>query len=172
MIEEKFRDISIRGRIAYMLLCLEALLKKNNDTRQGWDYLLEKFWMYTNIEFLDDWQDIAAELLPDSIEEVSDFESGEFEYLDKENFYSIKLLYSKINEEHSELIETIYFMGTLELFGALVNNGEQSLKYLKKAHTLFKKNQIKFPAISSVSRFNFYKNNGWGEPFRREDIII
>lgn len=50
-----FRQISVRGRMAYLLCIFENLLIYFKCDKEDWKWILEKLWQYTNIEYLDDW---------------------------------------------------------------------------------------------------------------------
>lgn len=64
-------NISIRGRMAYGICLFERLLLHYKCEKQDWTGLLEKLWMYTSMEYLDDWMYEFSEWLPDSILEDS-----------------------------------------------------------------------------------------------------
>lgn len=62
-----FENISIRGRMAYLLCSFKRLLIYYNGAIEDWQILLDKLWKFTNVEFVDDWMYEVAEYLPNSI---------------------------------------------------------------------------------------------------------
>lgn len=45
---QEFNKISIRGRVAYGIVCLEEAIKKYSLEHLDWDFMLKILWSYTN----------------------------------------------------------------------------------------------------------------------------
>ena len=52
---EELKNISIRGRMAYLISSFENVLLHYNCNKEEWRWLLEKLWSYTKIQYIDDW---------------------------------------------------------------------------------------------------------------------
>ena len=64
---EELKNISIRGRMAYLISSFENVLLHYNCNKEEWRWLLEKLWSYTKIQYIDDWMYELAEYMPNSI---------------------------------------------------------------------------------------------------------
>ena len=64
---EELKNISIRGRMAYLIRSFENVLLHYNCNKEEWRWLLEKLWSYTKIQYIDDWMYELAEYMPNSI---------------------------------------------------------------------------------------------------------
>lgn len=64
---EIFKQISIRGRMAYLIRSFEKMVLHYNFEREGWIMVLEILWAYTSTECLEDWMYEVAEYMPNSI---------------------------------------------------------------------------------------------------------
>lgn len=66
---EKFRHISMRGRVAYGISCFENAIIALKYDINDWKIVLNYLWEFTNIQYLDDWNDIVVELIPENLTE-------------------------------------------------------------------------------------------------------
>lgn len=63
----RFYRVSVRGRVAYLILCLEESLLFYKQDITAWDWILRKMWSFTDHledDWVDSWLDSAVELLP------------------------------------------------------------------------------------------------------------
>ena len=60
---EELKNISIRGRMAYLISSFENVLLHYNCNKEEWRWLLEKLWSYTKIQYIDDWMYELAEYM-------------------------------------------------------------------------------------------------------------
>jgi hypothetical protein len=49
---KNFSNISLRGRFAFALLCLEAAVDEFGDKNSTWNLVLEKLWAFTDTKFI------------------------------------------------------------------------------------------------------------------------
>lgn len=168
---EQFKNISMRGRVAYGILCLESTLNSEEKFSKGWKLVLERLWSYTEIKYLDEWQDKTLEILPSSIMEIENFEEEDLEYVSQTEFDVLKSLYGNANNMVLDMIEVIFYIGTLELFGSISNGAIQSLKQLEKLLSIMNSIPVEPPAIGLVRRYSFQEENGWGTSFNKKEII-
>ena len=95
-----FKNISLNGRVAYGISCLENTLLYLNYNVEDWKIVLEYLWEFTNIEFLDDWSSKVVEIIPSHFLEFRTYEEHDFEYLDKNSFQYLYNLYQDIDEKN------------------------------------------------------------------------
>ena len=95
MLDERFKMISVRGRVSYGIKKKKKVLIYYKCSLEKWKWILEKLWQYTDIGYLDDWYYEIAEFLPDSILEDAHYKTEEFEYLSETEFYSLVGLYKQ-----------------------------------------------------------------------------
>lgn len=72
--KEDLKNISLRGRVAFGIRCFEnALLALQYNVSQ-WRIVLDYLWSFTNIDFLDDWSGLIAEIIPENLLEFKSYE--------------------------------------------------------------------------------------------------
>lgn len=175
MIREKFKNTSVKARVAYGICCLEKTLIHYNCTLEKWKWVLEKLWKYTSIEYLDDWYYEMAEFLPDSFLEGDQYNPEEFEYITEEQFYILLEIYTtESNQVISQIFRLVFEMGTIDMYSKLENFAPNSLNCLEKINSIMYQNGIELPSITNQNKYSFRDNNGWGKSFegKEESIIL
>jgi hypothetical protein len=165
MEENDFVTISIKGRVAFAICCLENAIKHFNYNPNEWRIVLEKLWAYTNIEFFDDWHYSIAEILPESILEFDIYEEENFEYLEEEQFEMLQKLYNSSNATVKDIIKFIFDIGISEFYGRLENHGQRTLDKLKILINYMVSNGIQLPDINILKIFSYDDGDGWGINF-------
>ncbi len=70
ILSHRFYKVSRRGRVAYLILCLEKTLQFYKQDFTAWEWLLRKLWSITNNSennWIDAWLDTIGELLPSEV---------------------------------------------------------------------------------------------------------
>ena len=164
----EFQNISIRGRMAYLLCSFKKLLIYYNCNIDDWNIILEKLWKYTSVEYIDDWMYEVAEYLPNSILE-DNYE--DVEYITEEEFNFCKRLYFNIADDIKEMLQIVFELGTCELYGKIINNSVNTLEKLNEGVLLLKKNNIKLIDTEPFKKYVFNDENGWGSPFIGNELF-
>lgn len=162
-------NISIRGRMAYGICLFERLLLHYKCEKQDWTGLLEKLWMYTSMQYLDDWMYEFSEWLPDSILEDS---FDDFEFITKEEYEYLYKLYNKSCLEIRVFIKIIFELGSVDLYSKITDNSPNTLNKLEEAINIFKMNSINIIPIEPFKKYSFWERNGWGERFDGRSLSI
>ncbi len=157
---DDFKNISIRGRVAYLLCSLEKLLIYRNAEPSDWNWVLEKLWQYTDMEWLDDW--MSVELLPECI-----LEDGpeEFELISESEHCKLRELYGKNTDDINRMMEIIHNVGTYELYGSIPEHSPATLAKMQEAVDLLEAEGIDPPDPKPFKEYEFSENRGWGRRF-------
>ena len=165
---ENFKNVSIRGRVAYAICCLENVIEQvESQPKEDWDVLLNKLWSLTDLQFVDGWLYSVSSSMPSSIlEDPFDPE----EETTKEEYEKLKALYQSSNQSALDLIEQIFSLGTVELYGKIENNSPRTLEILDEIIELTKSTGAELPTHSLVSKFSIHDSEGWGVRFSKSDL--
>jgi hypothetical protein len=165
MNRDDFKMVSIRGRLAYAISCLENALKYYKCNTTDWRIVLEQLWTYTDIQFFDDWHYTIAEILPESVLESNIFDVDDHEYINEMQFICLHNLYSNTNNEIKDIIQFIFNIGICEFYGKLENYGQLTLDNMEVLINYMISNSIPLPDMSRFKVFYYDDGNGWGEKF-------
>jgi len=163
---QDFEGISVRGRVAFSIHCLlKAIQDKGNLHKEEFYLLFEALKSYSSLELVDDWLYRTAEYIPGTLVATKDYSDEDFEFLDKHGFHELKKLYSKLDREVLLIIDTIFEMGTIELYGALSPPGRESLRCIDVLFGLLKKMEVEPVSIEPFRRFTYFSHDGYGGKF-------
>lgn len=154
--------ISIRGRMAYLLCVFENILVFFKCEKKDWNWILDKLWQYTSIEYLDDWMYEIAEYMPESVMEDN---TDDIEYITESELKRLKDLYKNNPAEVNKMLRIIYEAGTIDLYTRLQNGSQNTLVKLQEGIDIAIKTGVKLPDISEFEKYRFIEGNGWGFPF-------
>lgn len=162
-------EISIRGRMAYLLCLFERLLIYFHCSEDKWNWILEKLWQYTEIQYLDEWMYEVAEFLPENI--LTDpFEV--FEFISERDYLLLKKIYKENCADINLMMNIIYDLGTMELYSKLENNSPFTLQKLQEAENVLLRNNIQLISIHPFEQYLYSEENGWGERFNGKIFSI
>lgn len=164
---EVLKNISIRGRMAYLICLFENLLLYYNCNKEEWKWILEKLWSYTKVQYLDDWLYELAEYMPNSILEDT---IEDAEYITEKEFKYLYKLYSNSNQEILLFLKIIFECGTCELYSKLYDYSSNTLKKIELAIDIMKKNNIDLVDIKLFERYSFNECDGWGNCFENTQL--
>lgn len=159
---KELENISIRGRMAYLLCLFEKLLMHFQCCKEKWNWILEKLWQYTEIPYLDEWMYEIAEFLPENI--LTDpFDA--FEFLSESDYKRLKDIYKDNCEDINVMMNIIFDLGTTELYSKLEDNSPYTLSKLQDAADIMNKNNISLIEVQPFEKYSYSESNGWGECF-------
>ena len=160
-----FEGISVRGRVAYAICCLEHALLRSGHRTEEWKWILDLLWNYTSTNDFAQWHYDVAECIPRVISSHEDFCSKDFEFLNSERFSDLRGLYDKCDPFLRQMVDCIFDIGTVELYGGLANRGAHTLIELEKLLDIMNSHGFKLPEISIFEHLVFQVDGGWGAKF-------
>ncbi|WP_259016787.1 hypothetical protein [Emticicia fluvialis] len=164
-----FKRISIRGRVAFSIVCLENSIKHFQLSELEWDFLLKLLWNYTSIN-MGTWHYQVAECIPRGVLNDTD-DLSDLDFLSETQFWSLNQLYKKCNNELLEIIDLIFFIGISDLYSSIENYSPQTIEYLQEILLIMNKHKIPLPPVNMFYQFSITEYNGWGREFTREDVF-
>lgn len=162
--------VSMRGRVAYAIICLEEAILQLAQEPDEWAWLLRRLWTYTSARRLDDWQDEAVEVTSNVILHYEQYPDKSFDYLTEAEVSTLRVLYEASDPTLSRLVDLVYEIGTLELFGGLEGGAPESLQGLGAVVSLLRDKGIPGPSVALVADKSFTEEHGWGTPFDADEL--
>ena len=176
----QFKKISIRGRVAYAICCLENVLYFNDIKGAGWNWYLSKLWWYTELPTKSDpnigncyqaerWHSVIRELSPRYINDpkttyetlISDAKVFYKEDLpSKTEYLMLKEAFSQSNPVIDEIASIIYRLGCCELWCAIVSYSKSTLDYLQNILDIMLKHKINCETVEIQIKASFQEAFG------------
>jgi hypothetical protein len=158
-------EVSVRGRVAFSICCLETAILHFVAESESWRFLLDELWKYTTESRLDRWQEIIAEYTPSVILDQEHFSDGDFEFIDEQLFNRLHRLYSQHESVLSELVDLVFDVGTIELFGSIDGFGQESLNQACRVMEKVQAIGLRLPELDRFATYSRLERRGWGNPF-------
>lgn len=166
---EIIKNISIRGRVAYLICLFERLLLYYKCDKEEWKIVLEKLWAYTDAEYLDEWIYEFAEYLPDSILEDT---MDDAEYITENDFYFLNKVYSKTAQDVLLFLRIIFNCASDEIYSTIYDDSPYTLKRVCEGIRILKTHRINIVSIEPFRKYSFKDLKGWGERFDGKSLSI
>ncbi|MBL0745497.1 hypothetical protein [Chryseolinea lacunae] len=143
-----FHEISIRGRMAFSICCFRALIKKLGYEALDWNFLFYELWRFTSIQYVDTWlYDFASPwAVMDDV-----YSSEDYPYFTREQFDDLKKLYGSVNEDTRQVVDLMFEMCTVEMYGKVTKNG-MSFESLESIVDVMVTNQVTLPVIDQFKK--------------------
>ncbi|MDE6708038.1 MAG: hypothetical protein K2K06_08390 [Oscillospiraceae bacterium] len=163
---EKLKNISIEGRMAFIIMCIESYLITQCPYKD-WSPLSEQMWKVTN-SYWDEWLHDFIEIIPECVMTETDTENTKYNTFKKlyknlppNILNDINALLNALEEMVELFVYTTAFMenASLDIIKEIVNN------YLQKK-------RITIPDVNKVTFSKFEENDGLGKRFDGEYLSI
>ena len=157
-----FYKVSGRGRIAYLILCLEEVLLFYGQDFSAWEQILRELWSITNGsegDWIGTWLDSVEPLLPSQILTTAPSSSDDIR--------KIRNLYTQSGTKMilvSALMESVYTM-VCEWAPDTVAYDPDALHFIDETEEMMKKWGVPLPAGENVQFLITQKDFSLGKPF-------
>lgn len=163
-IENQLKKISIRGRMAIGIKCLETYLEDLKiDKEKEIQKLLSELWEFISSESLDKWEEKITEYEPMCIREVFELENyGEYNFLSIEEINRYHEIYTKKGNQLEEMISYVIEIGTSNLFAGTEKYSKPSLNSTIEVLEIMQKNNLSIPDLAKFAKSKYSEFHGWG----------
>ena len=172
--ESIFDDISILGRVAYIIFSIETYLKENEDNEK-WNILLDALWSFTKFDkCIDDYAYKVIECTPENIlDEREDFTT--FDYFNEKELNEFKDLYteSEYTKTIDYLMEQINEILACNLYTSVKPPEIYSLNIINETYLYIK--QLlgeKTPSIEPFRIYSIYEHTCWRDCTLGKDVLL
>jgi len=177
---EDIKKISIRGRFAYGLICLQKVIEEIDLKLPELEKLIQEMWEITNSDKLGWWQDLLIENNPKVVigdyeifknEELTFEEIGFTTIVDINEFESRAKFLKKIPSPVLEILNKLNEIGNRNLFAGCGEYSKLTLEpTIELIEILDSIPNFKRPKVELMKFSKFNENNGWGDKFTRDAI--
>lgn len=169
-IENKLKGISIRGRFAFGVKCLEKYIEQNKISNKWTEKLFDTLWEFTHSSRLDLWHDKINDLDPWNLLDPNSGIPSDYKTLKEDEFYELKDFYNSLNKNFVDMIGCTIEIGTGNLYGGTGRYSQASLNPTIELVKIAKKELIELPNIKAFMFTKFSEDDGWGNHFEKNQI--
>ena len=165
ILSHRFYKVSGRGRVAYLILCLEKALQFYKQDFTAWEWFLRKLWSITNNpenNWIDAWIDSIGGLLP------SEVLTGSHDNIISEETEKAQTLYTRAGSAMiviNTILDSTYTM-VCEWSPNTSAHDPDALHHIDKVEDTMKQFGIPLPSNELIRRLlSEQKNSSFGKPF-------
>lgn len=158
-----FTSLSNRGRVAYVIFCIEnyALSYK---PAADWQHLFEKIWEVLSEVYWDEWAYEFMEMIPEYLTEFPSYASSNFDYLSESLYNELIALYKGMPREWNAILHNLYEI-VLELGYSCSDSEGHAQNLIKEIEQILQTENISLPIEKLTGLFPSSERNGYGNPF-------
>ncbi len=166
---DEFKEISIRGRVAYVTCCLQNVLDIDKYDNEVINLILDKAWRFVEDDIIDSYH-CFLEVIPECIlDPKADF--LEFETIEIDVYQKLNYLVKQWPNDINLIIDELSYLMSSDLYSTTGDHSADTLFHLKKIVSIMKKNNWLLPDISLFYHSRFEDGGGWGEPTSRNKFF-
>ena len=151
-----FNYISIRGRLAFGMTCLEKLVSSLNlDHPLLQTIVFPKIWEFTSTDDVGEWEQRINDVDPLCV-------------LDDKADSDLKTLYNKLPKDIVATISDVIEIGTANIYGGTGDNSPMTLEPLNSVINTMTKLKVPLPDINTFKKSSFSQFHGWGDNQTRD----
>ena len=171
MNKKDYNNISMNGRLAYQLMCVERYLltkyPKNDFTK-----LMQLLWQVTNGMYWDSFSDYVIDLEPSNLFEFDTYEEQEWLRLSKEEYDELIPCMKGLDNIVDDLFETLKEQTFVYAYTVVPENTKESIDIVFDTIDFLKQDGIELPDIKLVEFSTIDQRNGWGDHFDGTKLSI
>ena len=176
--KNKLYSVSMNGRMAYTIMCVEAYLQAKYPERD-WTIVSEIMWKATSTNW-GNWVDEFSIIIPDVFMQYKNYDIEEMGcYLNKNQFLELRKLYKGITAglEDNPEDEVNYMLNkpyeiAMVYEGTVIGDGQESFDIISNAEAILNKYKITLPDYKKVLFSSKEELNGWGNDFDGKYLSI
>ena len=158
-------DMSIRGRVAFCVTCIENAKEYFGIKSQQLDLVISEIWAFTSSTNLSAWETTINEYAPHVILDKHPSNKPEnYNFITQNEFTQLKILYESIPQCLVEIIGDTIEAGACNIYGGTEEFSPCSLKYSLNVYSTMLENQLPLPDIKQFMMSPFSEEHGWGLP--------
>lgn len=172
MRKKDFNNISIRGRVAFGIMCFERYVRTEYAKRDFapvcrlmWDIVSDK-------DYIDASAERYMEVIPEYLYEFDTYEEAEFEFLSAEEFAAMRALVPADDSGLERIMHRIYDVAMEHAYAAVEAPAKASIDYVFEIAEVLEGNGIALPDVDAVKGFSYEVSGGWGAPIDCKGLSI
>ena len=169
--DSRFNNISMNGRMAYTIMCVESYLISVYPNKD-WKLVANAMWKATNMNWAD-WTDYYSVYIPEVLFQYDSYDENDFSSsFTREEYARLLELYSDITEgleddpcDEVNCVLNKPFDMAMVYEGTGIGNGSESIDIIHDLENILNIHNISLPDVNKVSFSNISELNGWGNDF-------
>ena len=162
--DKRIINISIRGRIAYLIMCFERYVVIKYPERD-WTAVDDMMWKICDAsDSIDNSAYRYMEIIPEYLYEFGSFEESDFDYLSNEEYEIFKAIIPKDDSDLNTIMHGIYSVAMEYAYTGIPKGAPDTIPYIQETEHIMVKNHIELPCVSNIKHLTD-EQDWWGDQF-------
>jgi len=162
--DNKINNLSIRGRIVYLIMCFEKYVSSLYPDR-NWSEVSEMMWkICDSSDYIDNSAYRYMEIIPEYLYEFDNYKDAEFDFLSEDEYKMFTSIVPSDDANIEVLMHSIYSVAMEYAYTGIPSGAPDTLPYIENVEAVMCNHQIELPDISKVESFTD-PEHWWGMPF-------
>ncbi len=162
MNSNNFVDLSIRGRIAYVILCFENYVKVKYPDIDMQPVLKMMWSVVDSSDYIDNSAYRYLEIVPECLFEKDHYSADVFDKLTEDEYNRFTKILNSDDPDLNAIMMSVYDIAMEYAYTNITDHGKDTYEYLDKVIAILNNNAISLPDIGKVSMSRFSESEGWG----------
>lgn len=163
-----FRNVSLRGRIAYGTMCAESYSLAHYPERD-WRPVFEVLWYLSKDVYWDDWSSKVIDILPEYVSHDIPYDPDDFETLDERSYEALCDLYDGMPPAWTTIMSNIVGMEQEYAYTTIPGCGMESVAMLEEIISLLEAEGVEPPDATLIESMRF-EGDGRGETYDAKSL--
>lgn len=162
--DNRIKNLSIRGRIVYLIMCFEKYVLAQYPER-NWRDVSELMWkICDNSDYIDNNAYRYMEIIPEYLYEFDNYKDAEFDYLSEEDYKKFISIIPADDADLEILMHNIYNVAMEYAYTGIPDNAPDTIPYIQKVESVMNNLNIELPDLSLIDNLTDPKH-WWGKAF-------
>ena len=148
---KQFYDISIRGRIAYVILCFENYVKVKYPDIDMQPVLKMMWSVVDSSDYIDNSAYRYLEIVPECLFEKDYYSTDVFEKLTEDEYNKFTKILNDDDSDLNAIMMNVYDIAMEYAYTNITDHGKDTYEYLDKVIGILNGNKIPLPDIEKIS---------------------
>lgn len=162
--DNRINEISIRGRVAYLIMCAESYIVAKYPNRD-WSPVVESMWKICDkSDYIDNSAYRYLEIIPECLYDRESFSVSKFDYLSETEYNTFISLIPKDDEDLNCLMHSIYDVAIEYAYCGIPKGAPDTIPYIEDVEQILHDSGLALPDVSLLSGY-VDPEDWWGDPF-------
>lgn len=165
-----FNTISMNGRMAYAIICIEKYLldKFPND---DWSELSKVMWNVTSM-YWDEWDNKFIEIIPEFLFEFNSYAESDFEEISENEYDCFVSLFKGKPSTINTLLFKLHQIQEVYCYSSIPENGKEASQLVIDICAILENDNVSLPDLNTVKFSSFTEKDGWGNKFDGTNLSL
>ncbi len=160
----KIKKLSIRGRVAYVIMCFEKYVTLKYPATD-WTRVDDMMWKICDgSDYIDNSAYKYMEIIPEFLYEFDDYVKADFDYLSEDDFNYFRTVIPKDDKSLNTIMHNVYYITMEYAYTGIPKEAPKTLPYIDEVNEIMESNGIELPNIDLLKDL-VDEEHWWGDVF-------